>query len=639
MFLEITMEKENRTRLIRIIAGALLLASAFITEKNVQLPMWQYLLIYLVPYAVVGYDVVAEAIENIFHGKVFDEDFLMCIATFGALGIGFMPGNEPQFAEAVFVMLFFQVGEFFEDAAEGKTRRSVAALMDLRPDTANVIRNGEMISVSPEEIEVGEIIVVRPGERIALDGVVTEGTSSLNTSALTGESLPRDVAPGEAVVSGCVNISGVINVRVVKAFDESTVSRILDLVENASERKSKREKFIDRFSRIYTPAVVFAAVILAVLPPLFSGDFAAEFPKYFSRALTFLVVSCPCALVISVPLAFFAGIGCASSKGVLVKGSGYMETLASLGTVVFDKTGTLTEGVFAVTAVHPEQIDDITLLHLASHVERYSTHPIALSLRQAYANEADSCSVENVREIAGGGVCADINGRTVAVGNEKLMANVGATLCRCEKCASSGTVVHVAIDGVYAGHIVISDKIKNDSAYAIEALRSAGVRRTVMLTGDTEEVALRVANELGLDEYHASLLPEDKVERLRDIMDKRDKGETIAFVGDGINDAPVLATADVGIAMGALGSDAAMEAADVVLMDDKPSKIALAINIAKRTLAIARGNIVFALAVKAAILILALFGFAPMWLAVFGDVGVTVLAVLNSMRALKYRIR
>ena len=629
------MEKENRTRLIRIIAGALLLAAAFITEKKVQLPMWQYLLIYLVPYAVVGYDVVAEAIENIFHGEVFDEDFLMCIATFGALGIGFIPGNEPQFAEAVFVMLFFQVGEFFEDAAEGKTRRSVAALMDLRPDTANVIRNGEMISVSPEEIEVGEIIVVRPGERIALDGVVTEGTSSLNTSALTGESLPRDVAPGEAVVSGCVNISGVINVRVVKAFGESTVSRILDLVENASEGKSKREKFIDRFSRIYTPAVVFAAVILAVLPPLFSGDFAAEFPKYFSRALTFLVVSCPCALVISVPLVFFAGIGCASSKGVLVKGSGYMETLASLGTVVFDKTGTLTEGVFAVTAVHPEQIDDITLLHLASHVERYSTHPIALSLRQAYANEADSCSVENVREFAGGGVCADINGKTVAVGNEKFMESVGAKLGRCEKCASTGTVVHVAIDGVYAGHIVISDRIKNDSAYAIEALRSAGVRRTVMLTGDTEEVALRVANELGLDEYHSSLLPEDKVERLRDIMCERKNGETVAFAGDGINDAPVLANADIGIAMGALGSDAAMEAADVVLMDDKPSKIALAINIAKRTLSLARGNIIFTLAVKAAILVLAIFGFAPMWLAVFGDVGVTVLAVLNSMRALK----
>ena len=628
------MIKENRTRLIRIIAGALLLAAAFIIEKKVELPMWQYLLIYLVPYAVVGYDVVAEAVENIFHGEVFDEDFLMCIATFGALGIGFMPGNEPQFAEAVFVMLFFQVGEFFEDAAEGKTRRSVASLMDLRPDTANVIRNGEMISISPEEIEVGEIIVVRPGERIALDGVVTEGNSSLNTSALTGESLPRDIAPGDTVISGCVNISGVINVRVVKAFGESTVSRILDLVENASEGKSKREKFIDRFSRIYTPAVVFAAVVLAVLPPLFSGDFAAEFPKYFSRSLTFLVVSCPCALVISVPLAFFAGIGCASSKGVLIEGSGYMETLASLGTVVFDKTGTLTEGVFAVTAVHPEQTDENTLLHLASHVERYSTHPIALSLRQAYANEADSCSVENVREFAGGGVCADINGKTVAVGNEKLMETVGATHYKCEKCDSAGTVVHVAIDGVYAGHIVISDKIKNDSPFAIESLRSAGVGRTVMLTGDSEEVALRVANELGLDEYHASLLPEDKVERLRDLMGERKKGETIAFVGDGINDAPVLANADVGIAMGALGSDAAMEAADVVLMDDKPSKIALAISIAKRTLGIARENIVFALAVKAVILILALFGYAPMWLAVFGDVGVTVLAVLNSMRAL-----
>ena len=631
------MERENKIRLYRIIAGALLLAAAFVLEKTAKLQTWQYLLVYLVPYFTVGYDVVLEAVENIIRGEVFDEDFLMCIATFGALGIGFIPGAEPQFAEAVFVMLFFQVGELFEEIAEGKSRRSVQAILDLRPDTASVIRGGETVSVPPEEVAVNEIIVVRPGERVPLDGEVVSGASSLDTSALTGESVPRDIAAGDTVVSGCVNLSGVIQLRVSKPYGESTVAKILDLVENAAEGKSTREKFITRFARIYTPAVVGAAILLAFVPPLVSGDFAAYFARYFERALTFLVVSCPCALVISVPLAFFAGIGGASSKGVLIKGSGHMETLASLGTVVFDKTGTLTEGVFAVTSVHPEKIDDITLLHLASHVERYSTHPIAVSLRLAYADEADSCDVENIREIAGGGVCADINGKTVAVGNEKLMETVGAAVCKCEKCASGGTVVHVAIDGVYAGHIVISDKIKEDAPNAISELRALGVKRAVMLTGDSEQVASRVARELALDEYHASLLPEDKVEKLRELTFARKKGENIAFVGDGINDAPVLANADVGVAMGALGSDAAIEAADVVIMDDKPSKLAYAVKASRRTLGIARGNIVFALSVKAAILILALFGFAPMWLAVFGDVGVTVLAVFNSMRALKMK--
>ncbi|MBP5657455.1 MAG: heavy metal translocating P-type ATPase [Clostridia bacterium] len=631
------MEKETKREIIRIVAAALLLAAAFIIQKTVELPMWQYLLIYLVPYFTAGYDTVIEAFEKLFRGELLDEDFLMTAATFGALGIGFLPNSEPQFAEAVFVMLFFRIGELFEEIAEGKSRRSVAALMDIRPDTAFVVRGGETFEVAPDSVEVGEIITVRPGERIPLDGEVTEGASSLDVSALTGESLPREVAVGDNVVSGCVNISGVLSVRVTKPYGESTVARILDLVENAAEGKSKREKFITRFARIYTPAVIIAAVLLAVVPPLVSGDFAANFPAYFARALTFLVVSCPCALVVSVPLAFFCGIGCASSKGILIKGSGCAESLSKLGVCVFDKTGTLTRGVFSVTTVHPEKIGETELLHLASHVENFSTHPIAASLREAYSQSDDECDVRDVREYAGEGVVATVNGRNVAVGNGKLMQSLNIPVCECEKCENLGTLVHVAIDGVYAGHVVVSDIIKDDSASAVSALRSVGISRAVMLTGDRETIAAAVAKQAGIDEYRADLMPQDKVRIVKELASADTDGKTLAFAGDGINDAPVLACADVGIAMGALGSDAAVEAADVVLMDDKLSKIALAVRIAKRTLGIARANIAFSLGVKAAILILAVFGYAPLWLAVFGDVGVTVLAVLNSMRALKIK--
>ena len=631
------MEKETKKGIVRIAAAALLLAAAFIIQKTVELPMWQYLLIYLVPYFTAGYDTVIEAFEKLFRGELLDEDFLMTAATFGALGIGFLPNSEPQFAEAVFVMLFFRIGELFEEIAEGKSRRSVAALMDIRPDTAFVVRGGETFEVAPDSVEVGEIITVRPGERIPLDGEVTEGASSLDVSALTGESLPREVAVGDTVVSGCVNISGVLSVRVTKPYGESTVARILDLVENAAEGKSKREKFITRFARIYTPAVIIAAVLLAVVPPLVSGDFAANFPAYFARALTFLVVSCPCALVVSVPLAFFCGIGCASSKGILIKGSGCAESLSKLGVCVFDKTGTLTRGVFSVTTVHPEKIGETELLHLASHVESFSTHPIAASLREAYSHSDDECDVRDVREYAGEGVTASVNGKNVAVGNGKLMQSLNIPVCECEKCENLGTLVHVAIDGVYAGHVVVSDIIKDDSASAVSALRSVGISRAVMLTGDRETIAAAVAKQAGIDEYRADLMPQDKVRIVKELASADTDGKTLAFAGDGINDAPVLACADVGIAMGALGSDAAVEAADVVLMDDKLSKIALAVRIAKRTLGIARANIAFSLGVKAAILILAVFGYAPLWLAVFGDVGVTVLAVLNSMRALKIK--
>ncbi len=630
------MEKENKKEILRISIAAALLAAAFIIEKTVHLELWQYLLIYLVPYFAAGYETVLEAFEKLFHGELLDEDFLMTAATFGALGIGFLPNSEPQFAEAVFVMLFFRVGELFEDIAEGKSRRSVAALMDIRPDKASVIRMGRVVEVPPDNVSVGETLVVRPGERIALDGEVIEGDSTLDTSALTGESVPRAVKTGDSVVSGCVNVSGVINVRVTKPYGESTVARILDLVENAAEGKSRREKFITRFARIYTPAVIAAAILLAVVPPLVTGDFAANFPAFFARALTFLVVSCPCALVISVPLAFFCGVGCASSKGILIKGSGYVESLAELGVCVFDKTGTLTKGVFSVTSVHPESISETELLHLAAHVESYSTHPIAASLRQAYTETDDECDVCDLHEYAGEGVSARVNGKNVAVGNEKLMRSFGAEICDCAKCSGLyGTLIHVAIDGVYAGHVVVSDIIKEDSASALAALRAVGVERTIMLTGDREEIASSVARQLGIDEYSAGLLPQDKVSRVKELASSAERSGTLAFAGDGINDAPVLACADVGIAMGALGSDAAVEAADVVLMDDKLSKIALGVRIAKRTLAIARANIAFSLGVKAVILALAVFGYAPLWLAVFGDVGVTVIAILNSMRALK----
>ena len=626
------MEKENRIRFARIILSAVLLGAAVLVEKKLDLGVGQLLLVYLAPYLIAGYDTLLEAGEKIVKGAFLDEDFLMSIATVGALCIGFLPGAETQFPEAVFVMLFFQVGELFEDIAEGRSRRSISALMDIRPDTANVERDGKILTVNPEEVKVGETIVVGPGEKIPMDGIVLEGTSSLDTVALTGESVPRSISRDDEVVSGCVNLTGVIRAKVTKAFGESTASKILDLVENASGNKSRSESFISRFARIYTPVVVAAALVLAFIPPVLSGDFSGTFATWLYRALTFLIVSCPCALVISVPLSFFGGIGGASSKGILVKGSNYLEALAKVGTVVFDKTGTLTEGVFEVTAVHPENIGEKELLHLAAHVERYSSHPIAVSLKSAYPGEADGCTVKNVEEIAGRGVRAVVNGKTVCVGNTKMMDAAGAQWKPCEK---NGTIVHVCVDGVYAGHIVVSDRIKADSADAVKALKAEGVSKTVMLTGDKREVGEYVASTLGLDEFRAELLPADKVTELERLLKEKPSGRTLAFVGDGINDAPVLARADLGIAMGGLGSDAAIEAADVVLMDDKPSKIALGVKIARKTLRLARENTFFAIFIKLLVLVLAVLGAATMWMAVFADVGVTVLAVLNAMRAMK----
>ena len=616
---------ELKEQIIKIAVATVLLIVAVLIEKNTSLKTWQLLLVYLVPYLVVGFETLKEAVEGLLEGEPLNEDFLMSIATIGALGIGFLPGAETQFPEAVFVMLFFQVGEMFEGIAEGRSKKSIEHLMDIRPDTASVERDGAVITVNPEDVEIGEIIVIRPGEKVPVDGKVVEGSSTLDTVALTGESVPRSIHEGDEILSGCVNLSGVLRVEVTKEFTQSTASKILELVTEASESKSKSENFITKFARVYTPIVVIAAVLLAAIPPLFG----ASFSTWLYRALMFLVVSCPCALVISVPLAFFGGLGGASRKGILIKGSNFMDTLAKTRTVVFDKTGTLTEGVFEVTAVHPEVLDKFedNLLHLAAHVERYSTHPIAAALRNAYPAENDGCEVSEVEEIAGKGVKAKVNGSVVAVGNSSLMDMIGAAW---RPCHHSGTIVHVAVDGIYAGHIVISDRIKADSAEAIKALRDAGVEKTVMLTGDMEEVGKAVAEELGLSEYHAQLLPAEKVAEVEKLLSEG----TLAFVGDGINDAPVLARADVGIAMGALGSDAAIEAADVVLMDDKPSKIATAINIARRTIRIAKENIWFAIGVKILVLILASLGLATMWMAVFADVGVTVLAVLNSMRTL-----
>lgn len=609
-----------------------MLAVAALVEHTVQLPVWQMLIIYLVPYLVVGYDVVGEAFEGICHGEVFDEDFLMFVATVGAMCIGFLPGAEPQFAEAVFVMLFFQVGELFEHYAEHRSRRSIRALMDIRPDTANVLRDDKIQTVSPDTIAVGETIIVKPGERVALDGEIVDGTSALNTVALTGESMPRDVHEGDQVVSGCVNISGVLTVKVQKSFGESTASKIISMVENASEKKSKSEAFITRFARVYTPIVVIVALVLAFVPPMFCGGYVEALTTWLYRALTFLVVSCPCALVISIPLSFFGGIGGASRHGILIKGASYIDALSELDTVVFDKTGTLTHGEFCVEAIHPDKISPEELLHLAAHVERYSTHPIAVSLKQAFGNEADGCKVEDVEEIAGHGVRAIVNGHTVCVGNERMMDSVGAEW---HKCHVVGTTVHVSIDGEYAGHIVVADRIKEDAADAIAGLHAMGISNTVMLTGDRKEVGEDVARRVGIDDCHTQLLPADKLGILEQLLDKKKKNRTLAFVGDGINDAPALARADVGVAMGALGSDAAIEAADVVLMDDKPSKMVTAIRIARRTLGIARQNVWFAIGVKVLVLLLAAVGLATMWMAVFADVGVMVLAVLNAMRTLR----
>ena len=617
-------EEGAKERIIKILAATLLLIAAVIIEKKTDWATWQYLLLYLVPYLIVGWDTLKEAAEALGEGEALDENFLMSIATLGALAIGFLPGAATPFPAAVFVMLFFQVGELFEGIAEDRSRRSIAHLMDLRPDVAHVERDGKLLDVSPEEVAVGETVLVRPGEILPMDGVVVEGRSSLNTVALTGESVPRSAGEGQEVLSGCVNLSGVLRIRTGKPAGESTAARILELVEHAAENKSHSEHFITRFARIYTPVVVGLAILLAVIPSLITGQWAV----WIYRALMFLVVSCPCALVISIPLTFFGGIGGASRKGILIKGSNYMDTLSRIRTVVFDKTGTLTEGVFSVTAVHPEELDEKGLLHLAAHVERHSTHPIAAALREAYPDEQDDCSVADIRESAGKGLTARVNGKTVAVGNDKLMDEVGADWRPCEL---AGTIIHVAVDGVYAGHIVISDRVKEDAAQAVAALHEAGVGDVRMLTGDREEMAAAVAGQLKLDGWQAGLLPDQKVRCVESLL----RGGPLAFVGDGINDAPVLARADVGIAMGALGSDAAIEAADVVLMDDKPSKLATAIRIARRTLRIARENIWLAIGIKVLVLVLAALGLATLWMAVFADVGVTVLAVLNAMRALR----
>ena len=620
-------------KLLLIAATVFLLIGAVVVEHNTSLATWQLLLVYLVPYLLIGHDTLGEALEGIAKGDMFNEDFLMSVATIGALCIGFLPGAETQFPEAVFVMLFFQVGELFEGYAEGRSRESISHLMDIRPDVANVEREGKVESVKPEDVKVGETIVVRPGEKIPLDGIIVEGTTSLNTIALTGESCPRDVAERDEVVSGCINLTGVIRVKTTKTFGESTVSKIIRLVESADENKSRSESFITHFARVYTPIVVFAALALAFIPPFFSAEgYATAFSTWLYRALVFLVVSCPCALVISVPLSFFGGIGAASRRGILIKGSGYMDTLANLGTVVFDKTGTLTHGEFAVEAVHPSDFDEHELLHLAAHVEHFTTHPIGAALRNAFPSEAtDGCKIEDVEEIAGRGIRAKVSGRMVCVGNGKMMEDIGL---EAHNCHLAGTIIHVAVDGKYAGHIVINDKIKEDSAEAIASLKRLGVEKTVMLTGDREAVGKDVAERLGLDEYHAELLPADKVAHVERLIREKTEGKSLAFVGDGINDAPVLKRADVGIAMGGLGSDAAIEAADVVLMDDKPSKISTAIGIARRTIHIARENVVFAIGVKVAVLLLATVGLGNMWMAVFADVGVTVLAVLNAMRTL-----
>lgn len=627
-------EGSLRGKVMLIAITAVLLGVAVLVEKYCQLATWQLLLIYLVPYLLIGRETLCEAAEGIAKGDVFNEDFLMSVATIGALTIGFLPGAETEFPEAVFVMLFFQVGELFEGYAEGRSRDSIAHLVNIRPDVAHVEREGKVQNIVPDAVRVGEVVVVRPGEKVPLDGVVEEGTSSLNTVALTGESLPREVAEGDEIMSGCINLTGVLRVRTTKCFGESTVSKIIQLVETADENKSRSESFITRFARVYTPIVVCAALLLAFIPPLFAEvGFAASFATWLHRALIFLVVSCPCALVISVPLTFFGGLGGASRHGILVKGSNFMDVLARLNTVVFDKTGTLTRGVFSVEAVHPDHFNERELLHLAAHVEHFSTHPIGAALRAAFSQEStDGCRISEVKEIAGRGIRAVVEGRQVCVGNARMMEDLEAKL---HDCHLVGTVVHVAVDGVYAGHIVINDKVKDDSQEAISLLKREGVRRMVMLTGDRELVAASVARKLGMDEYHAELLPADKVALVERLLSEKPSTGSLAFVGDGINDAPVLKRADVGIAMGALGSEAAIDAADVVLMDDSPSKIALAVRIARRTIRIARENVGFAIGVKVAILVLATMGLGTMWMAVFADVGVTVIAVLNAMRALR----
>lgn len=628
------MSSKTKVKIARIVCSAVLLGIAYAVEHAFDLQLWQALLLYLLPYAVAGYDVVLEAWESITEGECFNEDLLMTIATVGALLIGFVPNGSPMFDEAVFVMLFFQVGEVFEHLASDNSKKSIAKLMDIRPDSATVERDGQLLTISPEEVGLGEIIVVKPGDRVPVDAEIVEGSTSLDTVALTGESVPRDATVGDNIISGCVNLSGVVRARVTHLFEDSTASRIIKLVESSNQNKSKSERFIRRFSRVYTPAVVYSAIALAFLPPLLSGDFVANASTWAVRALTFLIASCPCALVVSVPLAFFGGIGAASKEGILIKGSAYIDMLSTLDTVAFDKTGTLTEGVFEVLAVHPQAIGEKDLLHLASHVEMHSTHPIAAALRAAYLSEDDDCVITDIKEIAGQGICANVNGKSVAVGNCALMESVGASWKACE---NHGTIIHVAVDGTYMGHIVISDRERADAPAAIASLKNVGVSRVVMLTGDKRDVAEEIAAQMGITEVRSELLPQDKVSAVEGLLAQKTAGKSLAFVGDGINDAPVLARADVGVAMGGLGSDAAIEAADVVLMDDKLSKLSKAVKIARHTLGIAKQNIVFAIGVKVAVLILAAFGLAPMWLAVFGDIGVMVLAVLNSTRALNIK--
>lgn len=628
------MSSKTKVKIARIVCSAVLLGIAYAVEHAFDLQLWQALLLYLLPYAVAGYDVVLEAWESITEGECFNEDLLMTIATVGALLIGFVPNGSPMFDEAVFVMLFFQVGEVFEHLASDNSKKSIAKLMDIRPDSATVERDGQLLTISPEEVGLGEIILVKPGDRVPVDAEIVEGSTSLDTVALTGESVPRNATVGDNIISGCVNLSGVVRARVTHLFEDSTASRIIKLVESSNQNKSKSESFIRRFSRVYTPAVVYSAIALAFLPPLLSGDFVGNASIWIVRALTFLIASCPCALVVSVPLAFFGGIGAASKEGILIKGSAYIDMLSTLDTVAFDKTGTLTEGVFEVLAVHPQAIGEKDLLHLASHVEMHSTHPIAAALRAAYPSEDDDCVITDIKEIAGQGICANVNGKSVAVGNSALMESVGASWKACE---NHGTIIHVAVDGTYMGHIVISDRERADAPAAIASLKNVGVSRVVMLTGDKRDVAEEIAAQMGITEVRSELLPQDKVSAVEGLLAQKTAGKSLAFVGDGINDAPVLARADVGVAMGGLGSDAAIEAADVVLMDDKLSKLSKAVKIARHTLGIAKQNIVFAIGVKVAVLILAAFGLAPMWLAVFGDIGVMVLAVLNSTRALNIK--
>ena len=623
------MSKKQKKMLVRIIAAAvLLIVLNFIPATGIV-----RFILYLVPYLVIGYDILLKALKGIKNRQVFDENFLMAVATVGAIALA-LYDRSGDYTEAVAVMLFYQVGEWFQSYAVGKSRRNISELMDIRPDYANVERDGRLEKVDPDEVEIGSMIVVQPGEKVPIDGIIIEGSSSLNTSALTGESLPRDARAGDEIISGCINMTGVLKIRTTKEFGESTVSRILDLVENASSRKSRSEDFISKFARVYTPAVCYAALALAFLPPLvrmFALGLPADWGTWIYRALTFLVISCPCALVISIPLSFFAGIGGASNAGVLVKGSNYLETLSQTKIVVFDKTGTLTQGVFEVNGIHHNKLEDEKLIEYAALAESASSHPISRSLQKAYGKEIDRSRVTDIKEISGGGVIARVDGTEVAAGNDKLMNQLGIPYINCH---SVGTIIHMAVNGTYAGHIVISDVLKPHSKEAVQALKAAGVRQTVMLTGDARKVADQVASELGLDSVYSELLPEDKVNKVEELLKNKPENAKLAFVGDGINDAPVLGRADIGIAMGAMGSDAAIEAADVVLMDDDPLKIAKAIRISRKCLRIVYQNIIFAIGIKLICLVLGAMGIANMWLAIFADVGVMIIAVLNAIRAL-----